>query len=63
MLKQLRLPIEIVLYMLAMYYYGEYAVSRESSNYILWPSTLVMIFLTWYIIKQTLKTIFKNLEL
>lgn len=63
MLKQLRLPIEIVLYMLAMYYYGEYVVSRESSNYILWPSTLVMIFLTWYIIKQTLKTIFKNLEL
>lgn len=63
MLKQLRLPIEIVLYMLAMYYYGEYAVSRESSNYILWPSTLVMVFLTWYIIKQILKTIFKNLEL
>lgn len=63
MLKQLRLPIEIVLYILAMYYYGEYVVSRESSNYILWPSTLVMVFLTWYIIKQILKTIFKNLEL
>jgi hypothetical protein len=63
MLKQIRLPVEIVLYLLCMYYYSEYVVSRESSSYILWPSTLVMIFFTWYIIKQTLKTIFKNLEL
>jgi hypothetical protein len=63
MLNQLRLPIGIVLYMLTMYYYGEYVVSREVSSYILWPSTFVMIFFTWYIIKQTLKTIFKNLEL
>jgi hypothetical protein len=63
MLNQLRLPIGIVLYMLAMYYYGEYVVSRETSSYILWPSTFVMVLLTWYIIKQILKTIFKNLEL
>jgi hypothetical protein len=63
MLKNIRLPAEIVLYMLTLYYYGEYAVSREVSNYILLPSTIVVIYLTWYIIKRTLKTINNKLEL
>jgi hypothetical protein len=63
MLKKIRFPVELVIYTLLMYYYSEYIVSREVSSYILWPSTIVIIYLTWYIIKQILKTIFKQLEL
>jgi hypothetical protein len=63
MLKRIRYPIEIILYIVILSHYFEYVISREVSNYIMWPSTIVMVFLTWYIIKQTLKTIFKNLEL
>ena len=59
MLKNIRLPAEIVLYMLAVYYYAEYMVSREPSNYILWPSTFVMGILTWYITKRVINTINK----
>ena len=63
MLNRIRYPIEIILYIVILSHYFEYVISREVSNYIMWPSTIVMVFLTWYIIKQTLKTIFKNLEL
>lgn len=63
MLKKIRLPVELTIYALIMYYYSEYIVSREVSTYISWPSTIVIIYLTWYILKQLLKTIFKQLEL
>jgi hypothetical protein len=63
MLKKIRFPVELTIYALLMYYYSEYIVSRGASSYILWPSTIVIIYLTWYIIKQILKTIFKQLEL
>lgn len=63
MLKKIRLPVELTIYALIMYYYSEYIVSREVSTYISWPSTIVIIYLTWYILKQLLKTIFKQLGL
>jgi len=63
MLKNIRLPVEIIAYIVIMYFYSEYVVSREISNYILWPSTLVVIFLTWYVLNKIIKTIFKKLEL
>jgi len=63
MLKNIRLPVEIIAYIVIMYFYSEYVVSREISNYILWPSTLVVIFLTWYVLNKIVKTIFKKLEL
>jgi hypothetical protein len=63
MLKNIRLPVEIITYIVIMYFYSEYVVSREISNYILWPSTLVVIFLTWYVLNKIIKTIFKKLEL
>jgi len=62
MLKTIRLPAEVILYVLSVYYYAEYVVSREVSSYILWPSTIVIIYFTWYIIKQILKKI-KNIDL
>ena len=63
MLKNIRLPVEIIAYIVIMDFYSEYVVSREISNYILWPSTLVVIFLTWYVLNKIIKTIFKKLEL
>ena len=63
MLTKIRLPAEIIAYITILYFYSEYMVSRQISNYILWPSTLVMLFLTWYVLNKIVKTIFKNLEL
>lgn len=63
MLNKIRLPAEIIAYITILYFYSEYMVSRQISNYILWPSTLVMLFLTWYVLNKIVKTIFKNLEL
>ena len=63
MLKKIRFPVELIIYALIMYYYSEYIVSREVPSYISWPSTIVIIYLTWYILKQLLKTIFKQLGL
>jgi len=63
MLNKIRLPAEIIAYITILYFYGEYMVSRQISNYILCPSTLVMLFLTWYVLNKIVKTIFKNLEL
>jgi hypothetical protein len=59
MLRKIRLPAEVILYILCIYYYAEYVVSREIQNYILWPSTIVIIYFTWYIIKRILKKINK----
>ena len=63
MLKKIRFPVELITYTLIMYYYSEYIVSREVPSYISWPSTIVIIYLTWYILNRLLKIIFKQLDL
>ena len=63
MLKKIRFPVELITYTLIMYYYSEYIVSREIPSYISWPSTIVIIYLTWYILNRLLKIIFKQLDL
>jgi hypothetical protein len=63
MLKKIRFPVELIIYAFIMYYYSEYIVSREIPTYISWPSTIVIIYLTWYILNRLLKIIFKQLDL
>jgi hypothetical protein len=58
---KIRLPAILIAYVMIMYIYFEYIISREISNYILWPSTIIIMYLTWETIKLISKQIFNKL--
>jgi hypothetical protein len=58
---KIRLPAILMAYVMIVYFYFEYVISREVSNYILWPSTIVIFYLTWETIKLISKQIFNKL--
>ena len=58
---KIRLLAILMAYVMIVYFYFEYLLSREVSNYILWPSTIVIFYLTWETIKQISKLISKKL--
>ena len=58
---KIRLPAIFIAYVMIMYVYFEYIISREISNYILWPSTIIIMYLTWETIKLISKQISNKL--
>ena len=58
---KIRLPAILIAYVMIMYIYFEYVISREISNYILWPSTIIIMYLTWETIKLISKQISNKL--
>jgi hypothetical protein len=58
---KIRLPAILIAYVMIMYVYFEYIISREISNYILWPSTIIIMYLTWETIKLISKQISNKL--
>jgi len=60
MIKKIRLPVEIIIYFIILNYYAEFIVSREVQDYVLWPSTILVLLLTWYIFNKIFKQLTKQ---
>ena len=58
---KIKLPAILIAYVMIMYVYFEYIISREVPNYILWPSTIIIMYLTWETIKLISKQISNKL--